>query len=64
MFVRLFGVIYLPQKHNLSIYVYLDATDVLKLVIVLAVMILLCILILRRLIRSLNITQALKLGEE
>ena len=64
LFVRLFGVIYLPQKHNLSIYVYLDATDVLKLVIVLAVMILLCILILRRLIRSLNITQALKLGEE
>ena len=64
LFVRLFGVIYLPQKHNLSIYVYLDQMDVLKLVAVLMVMILLCIVILRRLVRSLNITQALKLGEE
>ena len=64
LFVRLFGVIYLPQKHNLSIYVYLDQMDVLKLVAVLLVMILLCIVILRRLVRSLNITQALKLGEE
>ena len=58
------GVIYLPQKHNLSIYVYLDQMDVVKLVAVLLVMILLCIVILRRLVRSLNITQALKLGEE
>ena len=57
-------MIYLPQKHNLSIYVYLDQMDVLKLVAVLMVMILLCIVILRRLVRSLNITQALKLGEE
>ena len=64
LFVRLVGVIYLPQKHNLSIYVYLDQMDVLKLVAVLLVMILLCIVILRRLVRSLNITQALKLGEE
>lgn len=64
LFVKLFGVIYLPQKHNLSIYVYLDQMDVVKLVAVLLVMILLCIVILRRLVRSLNITQALKLGEE
>lgn len=64
LFVKLFGIIYLPQKHNLDIYIYIEWLDVLKLVGVLAVMILLCIVILRRLIRSLNITQALKLGEE
>ncbi len=35
-----------------------------KLAVVIALMIVVCMLVLRRLIKSLNITQALKLGEE
>ncbi|MCM1288058.1 MAG: ABC transporter permease [Clostridium sp.] len=64
MFVRIFGIVYLPEKHNLDIYIYFQVGDMLKLAVVIALMIVLCMLILRRLIRSLNITQALKLGEE
>lgn len=64
LFVKLFGIIYLPQRHNLDILIYLDMMDVGKLMLVLAVMIVICMLILHRLVRNMNITQALKLGEE
>lgn len=64
LYIKLFGVVYLPEKHNLDIYIYFESGDIVKLFVVIAVMILICMLILRRLIRSMNITQALKLGEE
>ena len=64
LFVRLFAVIYLPQKHNLALTIYFQFVDAAKLLVVIAVMIILCVVVLRRLIRALNITQALKLGEE
>ena len=64
LFVKLFGVIYLPKRHNLGIYIYLNMMDVVKLVIVLVIMIAICLVILHRLIRNMNITQALKIGEE
>lgn len=64
LYVKLFGVVYLPEKHNMDIYIYFEPGDMIKLFTVIAVMIIICMLILRRLIRSMNITQALKLGEE
>lgn len=64
LFVRLFGIVYLPEKHNLDINIYFELGDIVKLAVVIAVMILVCIVVLRKLIKSLNITQALKLGEE
>lgn len=64
LYTKLFGVVYLPEKHNLDIYIYFETGDMVKLFAVIAAMIVICMLILRRLIRSLNITQALKLGEE
>lgn len=64
LFVKLFGIIYLPEKSNLAIYIYYQLGDVVKLFAVILVMILVCMLILRKLIRSMNISQALKLGEE
>lgn len=64
LFVKLFGIVYLPEKHNLDIYIYFEAGDIIKLSIVVVLMILVCILVLRKLIKSLNIAQALKLGEE
>lgn len=64
LFVRLFGIIYLPQKHNLDIYVYYEIFDMLKLISIILVIIIVCILILRTIVKKMNITQALKLGEE
>ena len=64
LFVKLFGIVYLPKKHNLDIYIYFEVGDVIKLATIIVLMIVVCILILRKLIKSLNITQALKMGEE
>lgn len=64
LFVGLFGIIYLPEKHNLELYIYYEAGDVIKLAVVIFVMIMVCVLVLRKLVKSTNITQALKLGEE
>ncbi|MCM1272051.1 MAG: ABC transporter permease [Clostridium sp.] len=64
LFVKLFGIVYLPEKHNLDIYIYFNMGDIVKLAVVIVVMIVVCMLVLRRLIKSMNITQALKLGEE
>lgn len=64
LFVKLFGIVYLPEKHNLDIFIYFRMGDIMKLAVVIALMIVVCMLILRRLLQSLNITQALKLGEE
>lgn len=64
LFVKLFGIIYLPEKSNLAIYIYYQVGDVVKLFAVILAMILICMMILRKLVKSMNITQALKLGEE
>ncbi len=64
LFVKLFGIVYLPEKHNLDIYIYFEMGDIVKLSVVIVLMILVCVLVLRKLLKSLNITQALKLGEE
>ncbi len=64
LFVGLFGIIYLPEKHNLDLYICFEVGDIVKLTAVIFAMILVCVLVLRRLIRSMDITQALKLGEE
>ncbi len=64
LFAELFGVIYLPQKHNIDIFLHFDAGDITKLVLVIALMMIICIVVLRKLIQSMNITQALKLGED
>lgn len=64
LYVKLFGIIYLPEKHNLDIYIFFEPMDVVKLGVVIIIMILICMMALRRLVKSMNITQALKLGEE
>ena len=64
LFSKLMAIVYLPQKHNLDIYIYFEAMDSVKLLIVVTVMIVICLIVLRKIIKSMNITQALKLGED
>lgn len=64
LFEKLFGVVYLPEKHNLDIYMNYDITDYIRLGIVIVGMVVVCILILKRQMSKLNISDALKLGEE
>ena len=64
MFVRLLMVVYLPQKHNLTIEIYIYPTDLLKLLAVLLAVMLFCYLIIRKILRSMKIAKALRLGED
>lgn len=64
LFAKLFGIVYLPEKSNLDIYINYQVGDIVKLFTVVAIMIVICLLVLRKLISKMNITQALKLGED
>lgn len=64
LFSKLIMVMYLPQKHNIPMMMYIKQMDIIRLFTVLCVMIIICFVILVRQIKSLKIAQALKLGED
>ena len=64
LFVRLLMVVYLPQKHNLAIEIYIYSIDLLKLLAVLLAVMIFCYLIIRKILRSMKIAKALRLGED
>ena len=64
LFIQLFCVAYLPEKSNLDVYVYYESGDMIKLFTVIALMIIICLMVLRRMINNISITGALKKGEE
>lgn len=64
MFVRLISIIYLPQKHNIGVNVYIYSSDMLELTGVLFVAVAVCYVVISRLLKSMKIAQALRLGED
>ena len=64
MFVRLISIIYLPQKHNIGVNVYIYPSDMLELTGVLFVAVAVCYVVISRLLKSMKIAQALRLGED
>ncbi len=64
MFVRLISIIYLPQKHNIGVNVYIYQSDMLELAGVLFVAVAVCYVVISRLLKSMKIAQALRLGED
>lgn len=64
LFVPLISLIYLPEKHNLDIQIYICASDLVKLAVVILTVVLVCYQILRLLLRNMKIAQALRLGED
>lgn len=64
LFEKLFSIVYLPQKHNLDIYMNYDASDYFRLGAVILAMVIACIFVLKQQTGKLNISDALKLGEE
>lgn len=64
LFVKLIALIYLPQKHNIGIQIYIYASDLIKLAAVILAVVLLCYMVLRMLLRNMKIAQALRLGED
>ena len=64
LFVNVFSAVYLPQKHNLEVFVNSYGADLIKMGVVLVVVVIWCVLWIRRIVRGLNITEALKLGDD
>ncbi len=64
LFTGLISVVYLPRKHNLPITVFVRTQDSVRMVAIIAAAFLICFIIMRRRIRNMNITKALKMGED
>lgn len=61
LFVKLITIVYLPQKHNIDIAVYMYGTDMVKLFAIIFIVVAVCFVILQRIICKLKIDQALKM---
>lgn len=64
LFAKLFATFYLPQKHNIALFASSSLGDMLKLGLILLLFMVICIIWNRRIIKDLNITEALKLGDD
>lgn len=64
LFIQLFSVAYLPEKSNLELYIYYEASDIIKLFATIFIMIIICLFILKKQVKNQSITQALKKGED
>jgi putative ABC transport system permease protein len=63
-FVKVFAAVYLPQRHNVTVFTSSYGSDMIKMGVVLLIVVVVCVFWIRRIVRSLNITEALKLGED
>ena len=64
LFVKLVAVVYLPESHNIAISIAVDPYDIIKLTAVVVFMFVVCFVVIRTILKKMNITQALKLGED
>lgn len=64
LFTRLISSIYLPEKHSIPLRVYMSYEGFIRIGIMMLLALVLCMVIIRRFIRKMNITEAIKLGED
>ncbi len=64
LFAPVFAAVYLPKKHNVPVFISAIGGDIFRILLILLVVVALCIVILRRIVGKLNITEALKLGDD
>ena len=64
LFVKLVAVFYLPESHNIAISIAVDPYYIIKLTAVVVFMFVVCFVVIRTILKKMNITQALKLGED
>lgn len=64
LFASLYACVYLPEKHVMPLQVFLSGTDALRLGGIFLAVFVLVLLVLRRIVKSLRISEALKLGED
>ncbi|MDE6627075.1 MAG: FtsX-like permease family protein [Lachnospiraceae bacterium] len=64
LFTEIISVVYLPQNHNVRLQIFIDAVDMCRLLFIVLVMIVVCLMVLRYILRKSNIVQAIKMGED
>ena len=64
LFVKLTAIVYLPETHNIAVNIVTNPVDIIRLTVVVIIMFIICFIVLRSILKSMNITQALKLGED
>ncbi|MDD6404510.1 MAG: ABC transporter permease [Clostridiales bacterium] len=64
LFVKLVSIVYLPESHNIAIAIAVNPYDTVKLTVVVVFMFVVCFVVIRTILKKMNITQALKLGED
>ena len=64
LFIDIFATVYLPERHNIPLDIYVDANDMIRLGIIFISAFVISFVIIKRIIRNLRITEVLKLGED
>lgn len=64
LFTGIISVVYLPQNHNVRLQIFIDAVDMCRLLFIVLVMIVVCLMVLRYILKNSNIVQAIKMGED
>ena len=63
-FAKVFAAVYLPEKHSVAVFDSAYGGDMIRLGVVLLIVVAICFIWIRRIVKGLNITEALKLGED
>lgn len=64
LFAKLITIVYLPYKHNIPIGLCLTFSDNVKMLVIIGLAFVACFVVISRIVRGMNITQALKLGSD
>ena len=64
LFINIFATVYLPEKHNIPINIFIDFKDFVRLGSIILFTFIICFLIIRSIVKRLKITEVIKLGED
>ncbi|MBR4412263.1 MAG: FtsX-like permease family protein, partial [Lachnospiraceae bacterium] len=64
LFTKLISTVYLPREHNIPLTIICKAEDGMKMGVIVGFVLILCFIVIYRIIKNMNITKAIKLGED
>ena len=64
LFTKLITIVYLPKKHNLPTQIYIQLDDSIKMICIIAAAFAVCFFVMSKTVKNMNITKALKMGED
>ena len=64
LFTKLIAIVYLPREHNIPFTIMCRMSDMMKMGTIVGIVLIVCFIVIYRIIKSMNITKAIKLGED